>query len=381
MIRRTVLVTLVSAVAATGLASVLTAPPADAASSTTVRVRTLPGIVGTGGTQATKDASANDLVVAWTSPQVAGRSITFYTRNFFGGWTQQKVVKTNAAGEASFSGQDLAGQQWKVTAAKTSRTSAATYEMPQAPTWTQTFTDDFNGTKLSAQWRQRYPDQWLPGRACSYSSPSRVSVGGGAVYLTTKRYSTSRPSSVRGKKASAATFKKKCKDASGRAYVYQSSGIDTATHDANTFSLSTGVVAARAKFSTLPGQHASVWLPAPRAKGTEIDIIESNGAYRTGKKSFRSLVAGVYYGSNGKVQQTVSQSASTWAKSYHVYSVEWTRTQYVFRIDGRVVVRTSKGATTAPHHIALTNFVADWEIRQNNGKPATATFDWVKAWQ
>lgn len=372
------------------LGSVLSGGASVAATaSTTVLARTLPGNAGDAGTStkaSTGSTKNRDLVVAWTNHKLAGRYISFYAQNpSTKKFVYKKRIRTNSVGEANFSGAGLAKLRWKVVAAKTSRTRADSYTMPRATSWKQAFFDDFSGSALGAKWRQRYPNTWLPGRTCTFSSPDMVKVGYGRAALSTQRYGSSRPSGLEGPLPSASKFASTCKDKSGRASVYKSAAIDTATADKNQFTMLHGVVAARVKFSPLPGQHAAVWLPANGARDTEIDVVESNGNYYDSRKRRRAMVSGVYYGSSSKVQTVVPDSYKTWSSKYHTFSVEWTPSQYIFRIGSRVILRTSKGRTSHDHYLSLTNFVADWAIKNNRGndssKLASSMYvDWVKAW-
>jgi hypothetical protein len=67
-----------------------------------------------------------------------------------------------------------------------------------------------------------------------------------------------------------------------------------------------------------------------------------------------------------------------------VFSVEWTATEYVFRIDGHEVWRTSEGVSHDPEFLILSMLSSDFELPTLGSRQAlaqTASVDWVKFWQ
>ena len=54
--------------------------------------------------------------------------------------------------------------------------------------------------------------------------------------------------------------------------------------------------------------------------------------------------------------------SDTWWDNYHVFSVEWTPTEYVFRIDGRETWRTSEGISHHPQFLILSQLSSDYEL-------------------
>ena len=170
----------------------------------------------------------------------------------------------------------------------------------------------------------------------------------------------------------------------------------------NTFLMTTGgMVAARVKFPKAQGMHGSVWLQSThgyheRPIGTEIDLIESFG-YGKGVTN----IIHIDENSKGKLQQyggyvlKDKTKDPKWWDRYHIYSVEWTRTQYIFRIDGVETARFNKnGFKGDEHFIAISMLASDWEtkylknpsgklpgIKKANLPKAKMYVDWVEAWE
>ena len=48
-----------------------------------------------------------------------------------------------------------------------------------------------------------------------------------------------------------------------------------------------------------------------------------------------------------------------------MFSVEWTPTEYVFRIDGRETWRTSEGISHHPQFLILSQLTSDYELAAN----------------
>ena len=57
------------------------------------------------------------------------------------------------------------------------------------------------------------------------------------------------------------------------------------------------------------------------------------------------------------------------------------KSEYVFRIDGREVFQVEQALSDAPHYLVLSNIVANYEVRNNDGTGATMDVDWVRVWQ
>ena len=160
-----------------------------------------------------------------------------------------------------------------------------------------------------------------------------------------------------------------------------------------------GVVAARIKFQSRRGQHASLWMqpqsptyiPNAFEGGAEIDVIEYFGdkVPNGGLTSFiyNPQPSGVPQKIGGwikKPERYLSTKKDGWSKRYHVFSVEWSPTAYVFRIDGRQTARITTGISGVPQFPILSLLSSDYELRQLKGDsnlPQTMSVDWIRFWQ
>jgi beta-glucanase (GH16 family) len=155
------------------------------------------------------------------------------------------------------------------------------------------------------------------------------------------------------------------------------------------------------KFPKAQGMHGSVWLQTTRGYserpiGTEIDLIESFG-YGKGVTNIihvddKRKGALNQYGGYVIKEQTKDPK---WWDRYHTYSVEWTRSEYVFRIDGVETQRIRrKGVKGDQHFLAISMLASDWEtkyIKSPSGKlpgikkadlsKAKMYVEWVEAWE
>ena len=159
-----------------------------------------------------------------------------------------------------------------------------------------------------------------------------------------------------------------------------------------------GVAAARMKFQQARGQHASFWLQ-PRGLlkfgttpwGAEIDVIEYFGederrgglmtnVYRPSPEGAK-IRSGTHFGS---ADRFLAGRSDAWWKNYHVFSVEWTPTEYVFRIDGHETWRTTEGISHHPQFLILSLLSSDDELAALGGEDdidENAYVDWVQFWQ
>ena len=128
---------------------------------------------------------------------------------------------------------------------------------------------------------------------------------------------------------------------------------------------------------------------ARRPWGAEIDVVEWYGAddRRGGLTStvYRPTPDGAKEQIGGRFPDTDSFLASRsdrWWRNYHVFSVEWTPTEYVFRIDGRETWRTSEGISHHPQFLILSQLTSDYELAANpEAAPQHTYVDWVQFWQ
>lgn len=252
------------------------------------------------------------------------------------------------------------------------------------------WTDDFNGKQLGSDWEHRlqgYSAESL--RRCSRAGKAAVKVKGGAVRLSVID-DPNRPSTE-----DRVTGNEKCR-VDGADYEWRLNG-HIGTMGAQDFKY--GYAAARVKFQPRRGQHASFWMqptstaaPEGSAKktGAEIDVIEwfGEGHPQGGLTSF------IWHypdnGGEGKTGVKVGgfiknprQYGKNWADRYHVFSVEWTKKRYVFRIDGKETFRTTKGVSGREQYLILSLLSSDYELQYLGDEkrlPQTMSVDWVRYW-
>jgi beta-glucanase (GH16 family) len=178
-------------------------------------------------------------------------------------------------------------------------------------------------------------------------------------------------------------------------YAYRLNGHISTQHQVDFLY---GVAAARMKFQRDPGAHTAFWLQprglldtGPTPWGAEIDVVEWYGA-KNGRSRLSSTVhaplpsgAKVSFGGPvSKPDQFLLTRSDSWWHRFHVFSVEWTPTEYVFRISGHEVWRTDQGISHDPEFLILSMLSSDFELAEPanvQGRTQTATVDWVKVWQ
>ena len=245
------------------------------------------------------------------------------------------------------------------------------------------FVDEFRGSALDSEvWSHRSQHYDARNRQCSKGDPRAVAVSGGRLALRVlddpDRGNGCDPTLVDGKDK----------------YAWRLNG-HVGTDGA--YSMRYGYAAARIKFQPESGQHGAFWMMPERSPdtarvgsasstGAEIDAIEWFGPdSRDGLGNF------VHYWPQseddpvkvGDRIKDASRFGRGWASSYHVFSVEWTPSRYVFRIDGQETYRTSRGVSGQPEYLILSLLSSDYElhkIRQGD-LPQTMSVDWVRTWE
>lgn len=154
-----------------------------------------------------------------------------------------------------------------------------------------------------------------------------------------------------------------------------------------------GFAAARIRTQSARGQHAAFWMQAvggqqtggPEKGGAEIDIIE----YFGDDHPEGGLTSFTYFLDKKGNKQTVGgwlpdaeELGDDWAEQYHVFSVEWTPDEYVFRIDGQVTQRLEGPTSGVPEFLILSLLSSDYELPRFNGElPETMEVDWARVWE
>jgi beta-glucanase (GH16 family) len=382
--RTALLVGLATLLAALGL----TGTPVSQAADQTISVQVLPP-VSQPGLSAGSMTKAKVVLAVQVQPATSGRRLSL-ARQVRKTWQVVDTATLDARGLAAF--RVSAGStptEYRVTAEAVSGLPALTSTTAVGTsTWgTPDFADEFTGTSLGTAWTTRgtvYNPAGL--RACSKGSPQAVVVSGGVVRLSV----VADPA-----RSDLCTAYRKDGSLIGQ-FRYRLNGHIGTQLSAD---LKYGVAAARVRFQQSRGQHGAFWLqptaPAPGSTspataGAEIDVVEwfGDGGANGG------LSSGIYYPSAaGQVQaggwvsnpsSYLASATDSWWSGFHVFSVEWTPTAYVFRIDGRETWRTSEGVSGTPEYLILSLLSSDYELPLLGGEdrlPQHLDVDWAAFWE
>ena len=371
-------------------------PPASGADRTvaalrqSVRLRMLPQIVQP-GPRVRSAAVARSAITAKFEPVRAGREVVLQ-RQSGTSWVNVATDRQNRRGFAEFKAPakvDGSVATYRVFARAFRGAPRIVSSSSRTDVWGQpNFDDAFNGSSLSSDWSSRVTDYNPKGlRKCSKGSPKAVDVRGGLV-----RLSVIKDPNRRGK----------CRavDQHGNfigRYSWRLNGhISTGGERAFRY----GVSAARVKFQLRRGQHGAFWLKPqtprkipgrPKLAGAEIDVIEWFGkGHPEGGLSTHAY----YLGQNGqkvtvgdwirKPGRFLTGGQDSWYSRFHVFSLEWTPSRYIYRIDGKEVSRTSRGVSGQPEFLILSLLSSDWELEylgRESKLPETMKVDWVRHWK
>lgn len=256
----------------------------------------------------------------------------------------------------------------------------------RARPWRPEFEDTFSGDRLDTSvWndQERGHQATSAPRTCTVVDPSARSVDDGVLHLGL-RLDSGRTGQV-------------C-DYDWRTRVGQSPYLLTsqvATEHTHHFRY--GIVAARIKPQRADGMHSALWL-LPRdtrftagdpAQGVEIDVMEFWGDKGRGTESIGSFLT--WYGPGGSTERIGAKFPDTrlalrdgrgWWQEFHVFSVEWTPDEYVFRVDGREYYRESRAVSQVPEYLVLSMLASDYELDDLDASDVddTAQVDWVQVY-
>ncbi len=160
-----------------------------------------------------------------------------------------------------------------------------------------------------------------------------------------------------------------------------------------TYAFTYGFAAARIRTQSARGQHSAFWMQSVAGQkplgakegGAEIDVME----YFGDDHPEGGLTSFTYFLDEQGDKQTVGgwlpdveELGDDWSEQYHVFSVEWTPDEYVFRIDGRVTQRLEGETSGQPEFLILSLLSSDYELPRSNGKlPETMEVDWARVWE
>ncbi|RYB92095.1 glycosyl hydrolase family protein [Nocardioides oleivorans] len=348
-----------------------------------IRLEVLPQIVQHGGRVADAD-HASTAVVATVRPVRKGRRVELEVLRG-DTWEHLATARQNRRGRAQLAvppAADGRASSYRVRALAHDGLPAITSAPATDQRWLQpTWTDEFTGTTLRPDWRDRGLEHVHESRrSCAKGDPRAVQVAGGAVRLSVI------------KDPDATT---RCRivgrDAVPGRFAYRLNG-HIGTEGA--FSFRYGVAAARVKFQRLRGQHGAFWLQPsggihPGALGNEIDVVEYFGDHHPqgGLASFVHRFDGARKVTTGgwidRPESYLASRSDGWSKGYHVFSVEWTPRQLVYRIDGKVTGRVRGRISAERQFVILSLIAANYEIPKiREGRlPQHMYVDWVRVWE
>lgn len=254
-------------------------------------------------------------------------------------------------------------------AVPTARTAAASNDgAVTTSSFKLVFSDNFNGTKLNKAWVFR--NAQAPQRVCSKPDARMASVKNGKLLLRVQRDASRKPNVTN-----------KCPNGQ-----YLNGMIGTP----NT-AFSYGRFSARIKFHQPKGAHGAFWLQSP---STEVDTIEYFGKAGNKTGGLRSYVhrpkkvngQTTFVTSGGPIKPSKVQSIignHRISDGFHVFTVVWTPTAYVFSIDGKQTLKVTGGISSEPVNLVLSLLSSDYELPALKGAklPATMQVDWVKVWR
>ena len=250
------------------------------------------------------------------------------------------------------------------------------------------FVDDFRTASLDpAKWSYRQVGTRNPAghRACAESSRSAVSIG----RTSSGRYEYARLH-VRPIPRTSLDYDVTADCPYGQ---YYNGHIGT---QGGKFDTRYGIMAARLRFAPGQGQHGAFWSQPARGVGSEIDTVEYFGnGFPSRPDRDRNVPAGsnalqhsIYWGAGNKVGglfdlRHLLGRDKTWSNSFHVYSVEWTPSVYIFRVDGYETFRTRRGLSSTDQFVILSLLTSDWELPKldRSRLPSTMYADWVRVWR
>lgn len=289
-------------------------------------------------------------------------------------WSKVATAKMDKKGAVTFKTSPASGGTYRAVAAVYKKKSEVATKSVTNLSLTRNY--EFTGTAEDAEWKHRAQGFDAYGRNCAAPIESNAVMGGGFATLKLTRGSAD---DIALAKAAGCNTKKYS--------VYRSGMVSTE----GAFTMKTGILAAKVKFPLVRGLHNGVWLRSSGSPSSEIDMVEAYG-YPKGRGITH---AWHYYGANNsraiKEYKKLGGKSKSWWKAWHVYSVEFTPSKLVFRIDGTVTKTVSRGSKYYPpadseYFLAMTALASEFD--QNNHKitnkeigSTKTTVDWVRAWK
>lgn len=348
------------------------APPSYETSDA-VEARVLPQLAANGEDVESADDAAW-VVDATVADVEEGTAVTLVAKTS-DGWDEVDEQETEADGSVALTSRTSGTLH--VVVGDGDDALGAEVSTEDAPT--ASFTDDFDESSVDepgAIWNTR-AQGYTGVRKCSQALPEAAEVVDGVLELHVIE-----DPSRKGEECQLPGRRKK--------FPYRANGhVGTE----GTYGFTYGYAAARIRTQSARGQHAAFWMQAtggqrsggPEKGGAEIDIME----YFGDDHPLGGLTQFTYFLDKSGKKQTVGgwvpdveQYGDDWAEQYHVYSVEWTPEEYVFRIDGVVTQRLEGPTSGREEFLILSLLSSDYELPRFNGElPETMEVDWARVWE
>jgi beta-glucanase (GH16 family) len=329
------------------------------------------------GARAAWAGSARLVGVVRFTPARPGRQVVIQRRVADGPWRSFVVKRQDGAGAVTFFAASREGREpflYRGVARRAPGQPTAFSRPMDSAAWRLQFSDEFGGTRLDrTKWDYRLLRTTTAKRTRSVSASQAVAVRDGTLRLQVMRDPTHPTQFLNG---------------------------HVGTQDGR-FAFTYGVAAARIRFQRGQGQHGAFWLKPtapqtlpgdPGRSGAEIDTAEyfgsghSNGGLGSFVYNYGVLtpegeprrLGAVFPGATAQLSD-----GDDWWKRFHVFSVQWTPTSYVFRVDGRPFWRTTEGVSHIEEYLILSLLTSDYELPRldRSRLPSRAYVDWVRVWQ
>lgn len=344
------------------------------------RIAALPPVAQQGATPAAP--AEGPIVSAGFEPARPGRTVQLQ-RQQGGDWKTVANAPQDRSGHAVFAAE--AGRTYRAVAVAAGGAPASVTGTVTARAWSPVFEDTFSGATLDpAVWSdQTQSYSYDTGiRTCARQDASVRRNTGSTLELgigldPTRAGQTCRYTAATGEGES--PFLLNTQLATNKAFKFRH-----------------GYAAARIRFAGPQGAHSCFWIlpeggrvPGDPSRGAEVDVAEFFG-----EGGPRDAVGGFVHtldsaGNNEKIGElfrSTSQmkpAGDSWSTSYHVFSLEWTPQEYVFRIDGREFWRTREKISQVDQYLVLSMLTSNYELRHLTPETlaATTSVDWVRVWR
>ena len=349
------------------------APPAYERSDT-LEVQVLPQLAATGEDVESAD-DALWVVDATVADVDEGTTVTLYGRTNGGEWESISEDETDEDGAVALTS-GMSGKLHVVVGDGDGDDAigaeVSTDDAPEA-----SFTDDFDENSVDApngNWISR-EQGYIGVRTCSRTDPTAAEVGDDVLTLSVLDDPDKGECQLPGKR---------------KKFPFRLNGhVGTE----GIYGFTYGFAAARIRTQSARGQHAAFWMQAvggqqtggAKEGGAEIDVIE----YFGDDHPEGGLTSFTYFLDEAGKKQTVGDwlpdaedLGDDWADEYHVFSVEWTPDEYVFRIDGQITERLEGETSGREEFLILSLLSSDYELPRFNGElPESMEVDWARVWE